>query len=151
MYKDKVLLRQKATPQRVRLPDGQSFLARYERLSWRNLPSNVRIRRNPTIGPRQQRKRKTQQGAGLLGIVFNPGKNLLTSGTLVKGLDMGSKAINSEIGKKLIDEGNKHAPELYKYGKSRVKNKTLKRALESDIANYVAEQAEENLFNWQNG
>ena len=72
---------------------------------------------------------------------------MLTSGTLAKGLDMGSKAINSEIGKKLIDEGIKHAPELYKYGNNRVKNKTLKRALEPDIANDIAKQAEENLFN----
>ena len=63
---------------------------------------------------------------------------------------MASKAINSEIEKKLKDQGIKHAPELYKYRKSRVKNKTLNRALESDIANYVAKQAEENLFNWQN-
>ena len=29
-------------------------------------------------------------------------------------------------------------------------NKTLKKALESDIANYIAEKAEENLSNWQN-
>ena len=63
---------------------------------------------------------------------------------------MASKAINSETEKKLKDQGIKHAPELYKYCKSRVKNKTLNRALESDIANYVAKQTEENLFNWQN-
>ena len=53
---------------------------------------------------------------------------MLKSGALAKGLDIGSKAINSGIGKKLIGEGMKHAPELYKYGKSRVKNKTLKTA-----------------------
>ena len=76
---------------------------------------------------------------------------MLTSGALAKGLDIGSKAINSEIRKKLIGEGMKHAPGLYKYGKSRVKNKTLKTALESDITNYIAKQTEENLFNWQNG
>ena len=49
-------------------------------------------------------------GAGLLGSVFNLGKNLLTSGTLAKGLHLGSKALNSKIGKKLIDEEIKHAP-----------------------------------------
>ena len=74
-----------------------------------------------------------------------------TSGTLAKGLDIGSKPINSEVGKKLINEGIKHSPELYKYGKSRIKKKTLKRALEFDIAKDVAKQAEENLFNWENG
>ena len=59
---------------------------------------------------------------------------------------MGSKALNSELGNKLIGEGIKITPELYKYSKNRVTNKTLKRALESDVANYIAEKAEENLF-----
>lgn len=36
-----------------------------------------------------------------------------------KGLDFGSRAITSEIGKKLIDEGIKHAPELYKISTSK--------------------------------
>ena len=79
MYKDKVLLGRKVTPQRVTLPDGRSFLARNERVSRKNLPSNVTIRRNRTIGPRRQIKRKTQQGAGLLGSAFSLGKNLISS------------------------------------------------------------------------
>ena len=150
MYRDKVLLRRKVTPRRVTLPNGRSFVARCERVSRKNLPSNVTIRRNRTIGLRRQRKHKTQKGAGLLGNVLSLGKNLLKSGVLTKGLNIGSRVINSEIGKKLIDEGIKHAPELYKYGKSRVTNKTPKKALESDVVNYIAETAEENLFNWQN-
>ena len=52
MCKDKVLLRYKVTPQCVTLPYGRSFLARYERVSRKNLPSNVTMRRNRTIGPR---------------------------------------------------------------------------------------------------
>lgn len=64
---------------------------------------------------------------------------------------MALKAINSEVEKKLLDHRIKHAPEVYKYCKSRVKNKTLNRALESDIANYAARKAEKNLFNLQNG
>ena len=35
-----------------------SFLARYERVSRRNLPSNVRIRRTRTIGPKYRRTKK---------------------------------------------------------------------------------------------
>ena len=35
-----------------------SFLARYERVSRRNLPSNVRIRRTRTIGPKNRRTKK---------------------------------------------------------------------------------------------
>lgn len=45
-----------------------------------------------------------------------------------------------------MDEGIKHAPELYKYSKNRVKNKTLEVALESGVPNYVAEKAKENMF-----
>ena len=59
---------------------------------------------------------------------------------------MGSRAINSDLSKNLIDESIKHAPDLYRYVKERVTNKTLKKALESDVANYVAEKVEENLF-----
>ena len=37
----------------------------------------------------------------------------------------------------MIDEGIKHAPELYKFGTSKIKNKNMKRALNSDVANYI--------------
>ena len=77
MYRDKVLLRRKVTPRCVTLPNGRSFVARYGRVNGKILPSNVTIRRNRTIGPRRQRKCKTQKGAGLLGNVLSLGKNLL--------------------------------------------------------------------------
>ena len=32
----------------------------------------------------------------------------------------------------------------------KLKNKNFKKALESDIANYAVEQAQKELFNWQN-
>ena len=75
---------------------------------------------------------------------------MLTLGALTKGLNIGSKAINSEIGKKLIDVEIKHTPELYKHGKSRVTKKSLKKAMEYDVENYIAEKTAKNLFNWQN-
>ena len=59
---------------------------------------------------------------------------------LFKRLDIGLRAIISEIGKKLIDEGIKHAPELYKIGTSKIKNKNLKKALEFDVPNYIVEE-----------
>ena len=81
IYKGKILLRWKVTPQRVTLPDGRSFLARYERVSQKNLLSNVTIRKNRTIGLRRQRKRK---------------KILKSLGALAKGLNIGSSAVNSD-------------------------------------------------------
>ena len=72
---------------------------------------------------------------------------------LKKGLGVGVKAINSHIGGKLIDEGIKHAPELYRLGTSKMRNKNVKTALESEVANYVVKEAQkkaaeniENLF-----
>lgn len=58
MPKQKNLLRTHTTPQQVCLPNGQSFLARYERVSRRNLPKNMTITTKIQIGPRNQRKQK---------------------------------------------------------------------------------------------
>ena len=59
-----------------------------------------------------------------------------------KGLKPGSKAVSSEIGKKLIDEGIKHVPEFYKLGKSKIRNKNVRRALDSDVANYIVKETQ---------
>ena len=87
MPRQKMLLRPRVTPLWVTLPNGQSFLARYERVSRKVLPRNVTIARTWQIGPRRQRKRKTQQGSILLGNIAKVGASTLTStGLLEKGL-----------------------------------------------------------------
>ena len=53
--------------------------------------------------------------------------------------------MSSEIGKKLIDEGIKHAPDIYKFGTSKIRNKDLKRALESDAANFIVQEAQKKV------
>ena len=153
-----VLLRRRVMPQRVRLPNGTLFLARQERVSRKNLTANVTIRRTRTIGPRnkvvrkqkvrfalppaqkaatqivkkyrRQRRKKGQIGGSLIG-------------NLAKWrINMGAKAVNSGLGEKIVDEGIKHAPDLYKYGTSKIKNKKIQRAHNSDIANYMVEEAQ---------
>ena len=111
---------------------------RYERVSRKNLPSNVAIRTNQTIGPRRQRKCKTRQGTGLLGSVFSLGNNLISSGALAKGSNIASRAINSDIEEKVIDEQIKHGPELYKIGTKKIKNKSLKKTFELQISADIA-------------
>ena len=54
----------------------------------------------------------------------------------------GSKGLSSEVGKKLIDEGIKHAPEFYKLGTSKIKNRSVKKSLESDVADYIVKEAQ---------
>ena len=139
MPRQKIVLRRRVTSQRVKLPNGQSFLARYGR--GRNLARNVTVRKTRGIGRRK--RRKTQNDGSLLRTIARVGTKALTSsGLLKKRLSAGPKAINSDIGKKLADKGIKHAPELYRLGKSKIKNKNVRKALESEVANYVVHEAQ---------
>ena len=60
------------------------------------------------------------------------------------GISMRYKAINSVIGKKLIDKGIQNIPNLVKYDSSKIKNKNIQQALISDIANYVVEETQQS-------
>ena len=69
------------------------------------------------------------------------------------GLELGSKAIGSEFGKRLINTGIDNIPNIFKFGVSKINNKKVKRAMESDIAQMVVDEAVnrtrnefENLF-----
>ena len=64
----------------------QTFYAKYERVSRRNLPRNVTIKRNRTIGLRRHRR---QRGCGIIATLLNT------------GLKFGSKFLNLPLGKKL--------------------------------------------------
>ena len=82
------------------LPNGQSSLARCKRVSRKILPKNVTKTRTQQIGPRGQRKCKTQQGGSLLGnIVKLDSKALTSTGLLKKWLGIGTRTLNSEFGK----------------------------------------------------
>ena len=63
------------------------------------------------------------------------------------GISMGSKAINSVLGKKIIDKGTENIPNRFRYGASKIKNKNVKRGLNSDIANYVVEETQSKAKN----
>ena len=151
--REKIVLGHCAVPKRVRLPDGTSFVARYERISRSSLPGNIRVTRTRTVGPRnrqaprirkkrvrfnlantptqdrarriKKKYRRLQSGKGLASTIAN------------LGLTMGSKAINSVLGKKLIDKGIENISNIVRYGSSKIKNKNVQRALDSDIVNYI--------------
>ena len=40
----------------------------------------------------------------------------------------------------MIDEGTKHAPD--RFGTSKIKNENVRKALESDVANYIVEETQ---------
>ena len=139
--REKILLQRRVVSKKVTLPNGQTFHARYERTSRRNLPTNFTIRNN-RIGPRQQRTRKTQQDGSIMGNIVKLGAKLGASNLLRQGVSADTKALSSDIGKTLIDEEIKHAPDLYRLGASKIKNKNVRKALKSDVANYIAEETQ---------
>ena len=138
--REKILLWQQVIPKKVTLPNGQTFYVRYERTSRQNLPRNVTIAKNRRIRPRQWCTKKTQQGGSILGNIVKLGPKLGARNLLKQGVSAGTKGLSSDIGKRLIDEGIKHAPDLYRFGTSKIKNENIRKVLESDAANYIFEE-----------
>ena len=88
------------TPKRVRLPNRQSSLARYDRVNRGNLPRNVTTTRTKKIGPKNKCTRKVQKGGSMLGQIAKWGTKLGAKFLFKKGVSKVSKALSSEIGKK---------------------------------------------------
>ena len=58
---------------------------------------------------------------------------------------MVSKVLNSAVGRKIINKGIDNIPNMFKYGVTKIKNKNVKRALNSDIANIVVDEAQKKV------
>ena len=56
-----IVLGRRAVPLRVNLPKGTSFVARYKRISRKNLPENISMSRTRTIGPRNKEKKNKKK------------------------------------------------------------------------------------------
>ena len=165
---EKIVLR--LTPKIVILPNGTTFTARYEGVSRKDLPSNIKVKKVRTIGARnknrgilsmnqlnqlkkisnKKRVRFDHSAVALKKMRRNKRKQTgkgLASDLANLGIKMGSKAINFVLGKKLIKKRIENIPNVFKYGVSKVKNKNIQRALNSDIANYVVEEAQNKVQN----
>ena len=110
-------------PKRVTLPNGRTFVARYKRIPRDQLPPNIVMRRTYTqrAAPRGKRCRRAQQGQGIFDFVKKVARNPLVKSIARKGLE--------------------YAPGVYQNLTKRVKNKTLKRILNSDAAHLALNKA----------
>ena len=45
----------------------------------------------------------------------------------------------------MTDEGIKTAANIYKFGTSKIRNNNLKKALESDVANYIVQETQKKV------
>ena len=101
-------------PKRVTLLNGRTFVVRYKRIPRDQLPPNIVMRRTQRAAPRGRRRRRAQQGQEIFDFV--------------------KKVARNPIVKSIAGQGLKYAPAVYVNLTKRVKNKTLKRILDSDMA-----------------
>ena len=126
--RNNVLLRSFAQARQVSLPNGRTFLARYERVNRASLyPTNVRIKRTyrRKIGPRRQRKprKKEQKGSEYIN-----SQNIirgidLGKGAANTGIHLGKRAANTEVGHMIVNDVVSSILKSYKA----LKNKLFRR------------------------
>ena len=56
MIKQTVILRKRAAPKVVNLPNDRSFTSKWERISRKQLPINIKVKKQRTIGPRRNNR-----------------------------------------------------------------------------------------------
>ena len=147
--RDRIIMIKRATPKRVTLPNGRTFLARYRRATRDDFPPNISLpriykERAAPKGRRRKRRRvisyrerqraalrrraRAQRGRGL-GSVFK------------KAYKLGKRALNSRLGKRITRAAVSEIPDLLENLGGRVKNKKLKKILTSDLAKTGADYA----------
>ena len=112
-------------PKRVTLPNGRTFIARYKRIKRSELPPHIVMRRTymQRAAPRgrRRRRRRVQQQQGTFYFIKKAAKNPLVRSIAKKGLE--------------------YAPGVYHNLTKWVKNKTLKRILNPDVAHLALNKA----------
>ena len=120
-------------PKWVTLPNGRTFVACYKRIGRGELPANIVMKRTYTQrdAPRGRRERRAQQGQEIFDFVIKVARNRLVRSIAEKGLE--------------------YMPDIYGHLTKRVKNKTLKRILNSDAAHLALNKSikvANNLLRW---
>ena len=120
-------------PKRVTFPNGRTFVARYKRIPRDQLLLNMVMRRTyiKRTAPRASRSRRAQQWQGIFALIKNVAKNPLVKSVARRGL--------------------KYAPAAYANLTKRMKNKILKRILDSDMVHSTLNRAirtANNLLRW---
>ena len=56
MVKKHIILRKRVNPKTINLPNSRSCVSKWERISRKQLPINIKVTRNRTIGPRRNNR-----------------------------------------------------------------------------------------------
>ena len=90
---------------------------------------------------KQERERAALDRLGPIYNRINQRGSRIGSDLLRTGLNLGSRALGSDIGKRIINKGIDNIPNIFKFSRSEVKNQRTKNALESEIADLVVDEA----------
>ena len=60
--REKIVLRRRTTPKLVTLPDSTTLTARYQRISRKQLPRNIHVKKTRKLGARNRNKSKIGPG-----------------------------------------------------------------------------------------
>ena len=118
--RDNIVLIKRKNPKRVELPNGRVFYAKYQRVGRDALPGNVRIRRRYKKRAAPGGKRRIQGGRGFKSF-------------FKKACKFGKKALNNKTVRSIGREILQNVPDAVEMLGSKVKNKKLKKILNSDI------------------
>ena len=116
MSRNNILLQKLPESKLVKLPNGRTFYARYQRVNRETLyPTKVRIRRTYVrkVGPRRQRKQRANKRQ-------QTGSGYLDANNLMRGVNLTKRGANTELGKTIIDDALSLLPKAYKSIKYRV-------------------------------
>ena len=122
--RNNILMVKRQNPKRVVLPNGRTFYAKYKRADRDSLPANVTIRRRykQRAAPRGRRRRvRGRQGGREFKSFFK------------KAANFGKKALQNKIVRNIGRQLAENAPDAFEMLGNKVKNKKLKRILNSDI------------------
>ena len=89
----------------------------------------------PAFKKIKARRKAAQLGKGL-------GSNLVKA-----VFHLGTKALSTEFGKKSINKGIDNIPNIFKFGVSKIKYENVQKALTSDIADMIVDEAQNRVQN----
>ena len=112
------------TPKRVQLPNVRVFYAKYKRVSRDQLPQNIRIRRRykQRAASKGRRRQNIVQGGRGFKSFFK------------KAVNFGKKAFKNKTVRGITRQLVENAPDALDLLGKKVKNKRVKKLLNSDIA-----------------
>ena len=61
--------------------------------------------------------------------------------------ELGLEALASEFGKNIMNKGTDNIPNIFKFGVSKIRNKNAQRAMNSEIANMIVDEAQNRVKN----